>query len=122
MFVWWGNELINFYNDAYIPVLGARHPDALGMSAPQIWADAWDVVSPQIEGVLQAGRASWNEGLLLILERNGYPEETYFTFSYSPIFEDGSIAGLFCPCTEDTGRVFKRSPYQNFTRIGSRNR
>ena len=105
MFIWWGKELINFYNDAYIPVLGARHPEALGMSAPHIWADVWDALSPQIEGVLQAGRASWNEGLFLIMERNGYPEETYFTFSYSPIFEDGSIAGLFCACTEDTGRV-----------------
>ncbi len=105
MFIWWGKELINFYNDAYIPVLGARHPEALGMSAPHIWADVWDALSPQIEGVLQAGRASWDEGLFLIMERNGYPEETYFTFSYSPIFENGDIAGLFCACTEDTGRV-----------------
>ena len=105
MFIWWGQELINFYNDAYIPVLGARHPEALGMSAPHIWADVWDALSPQIEGVLQAGQASWDEGLFLIVERNGYPEETYFTFSYSPIFEDGSIAGLFCACTEDTKRV-----------------
>ena len=106
MFIWWGqDESINFYNDAYIPILGARHPDALGQPAFQIWADVWDMVSPQTEGVLQAGRASWNEGLLLITERNGYLEETYFTFSYSPIFEDGSIAGLFCAVTEDTRRV-----------------
>ncbi len=106
MFVWWGQENLNFYNDAYIPMLGARHPYALGMSASELWAEVWDEISPKAEGVLKAGQASWDEALLLIMERNGYPEETYFTFSYSPIFkEDGSIAGIFCACSEDTRRV-----------------
>lgn len=106
MFIWWGKENLNFYNDAYIPVLGARHPDALGQPASQVWADIWDALSPQIEGVLQAGQASWDEALFLIMDRNGYPEETYFTFSYSPIFgEGGDIAGLFCACSEETRRI-----------------
>jgi signal transduction histidine kinase len=107
MFIWWGqDESINFYNDAYIPILGARHPDALGQPAFQVWAEVWDTLSPQIEGVLKEGKAYWNEDYHVILHRNGYQEETYFTFSYSPIFsETGDIAGIFCAVTEDTRRV-----------------
>ena len=107
MFIWWGqDESINFYNDAYIPILGARHPDALGQPAFQVWAEVWDTLSPQIEGVLKEGKAYWNEDYHVILHRNGYQEETYFTFSYSPIFsETGDIAGIFCAITEETRRV-----------------
>ena len=105
MFIWWGEENINFYNDAYIPILGARHPTALGISARDLWAEAWDLISSQREGVFKQGQASWDKDFLLILKRNGYKEETYFTFSYSPIYENESIAGLFCTCTEDTRRV-----------------
>ena len=107
MFIWWGqDESINFYNDAYIPILGARHPDALGQPAYEIWAEVWDTLSPQIEGVLKEGKAYWNEDYHVILHRNGYQEETYFTFSYSPIFsETGDIAGIFCAITEETHRV-----------------
>ncbi|HET9228433.1 MAG TPA: ATP-binding protein [Thermoanaerobaculia bacterium] len=106
MFVWWGREMINLYNDAYIPVLGKRHPDALGRPAPEIWGDIWSVVGPQAETVLNEGRATWNEERLLLMERHGFVEETYFTFSYSPVPGDGGgVAGVFCACTEDTGRV-----------------
>jgi hypothetical protein len=69
MFVWWGHDLTNLYNEAYIPVLGKRHPAALGQSAPHIWAEIWDVVGPQAEMVLNEGRATWNEALLLVMER-----------------------------------------------------
>lgn len=107
MFIWWGQDLINFYNDAYIPMLGQRHPVALGQPAHEIWGkDIWHLVGPQAEDVLREGKASWNEELLEIMERNGYREETYFTFSYSPIgTDDGSVGGVFCACTEDTRRV-----------------
>jgi PAS domain S-box-containing protein len=106
MFVWWGESLTNFYNDAYIPVLGKRHPHALGQPASQIWAEIWDTLGPQTEAVLHQGQATWNQELLLIMERNDYPEETYFTFSYSPIANDrGGIGGVFCACTEETQRV-----------------
>ena len=107
IFIWWGqDESINFYNDAYIPILGARHPDALGQPAYEIWAEVWDTLSPQTEGVLKEGKAYWNEDYHVILHRNGYQEETYFTFSYSPIFsETGDIAGIFCAITEETRRV-----------------
>jgi signal transduction histidine kinase len=106
MFVWWGQAFTNLYNDAYAPMLGGRHPHALGQSAPQVWADVWEVVGPQATAVLYEGRSSWNEERLLIMERYGYPEETYFTFSYSPVADDtGGVGGVFCAVTEDTARV-----------------
>jgi PAS domain S-box-containing protein len=106
MFVWWGPELINFYNDAYIPVLGARHPAALGQPASRVWVEIWEVVGPQAEIVMRDGQATWNESILLVMERHGYTEETYFTFSYSPVTDEhGNVGGVFCACTEDTKRI-----------------
>ena len=106
MFVWWGPELINIYNDAYIPVLGKRHPDAFGRPARPTWGEIWPVVGPQAEAVMQRGEATWNERVLLVMERHGFTENTWFTWSYSPIPDDrGAIGGVFCACTEDTPRV-----------------
>jgi PAS domain S-box-containing protein len=106
MFIWWGRELTAIYNDAYIDVLGPRHPWALGRSARETWAELWDVLGPQTDAVLQRGTATWNDRVLLPMERKGYVEETYFTFSYSPCFNDqGDVGGVFCTCTEDTARV-----------------
>jgi signal transduction histidine kinase/DNA-binding response OmpR family regulator len=109
MFVWWGRELINFYNDAYIPMLGHRHPDALGRPAAEVWADIWPMVGPQSETVLREGRSTWNEERLLVMERYGFTEEAYFTYSYSPVpGNDGRAAGVFCAVTEDTARVLSQ--------------
>ncbi|HYO07381.1 MAG TPA: PAS domain-containing protein [Tepidisphaeraceae bacterium] len=106
MFVWWGPQLINIYNDAYVPILGKRHPAALGRPAREAWHDIWDVLGPQADAVMSRGEATWNERVLLVMERNGYSEETYFTWSYSPIPDEaGGIGGLFCACTEETPRV-----------------
>ncbi|MFG0328932.1 MAG: ATP-binding protein [Phycisphaerales bacterium] len=121
MFIWWGaEELIYFYNDAYIPILGARHPHALGRSARDIWPDIWSDIGPLADTVFERGRATWNEELLLIMERHGYPEETYFTFSYSPIPDPaGGIAGLFCACTEETERVLSARRLRTLRQIAS---
>jgi len=106
MFVWWGPQLINIYNDGYIPMLGKRHPAALGKPAQPTWQEIWHIVGPQAEAVMQRGEATWNERVLLVMERHGYTEETWFTWSYSPIpDEQGGIGGLFCAVTEDTARV-----------------
>ena len=106
MFVWWGPEHVNIYNDAYIPILGARHPRALGRPARETWSEIWSVVGPQADAVMVAGEATWNERVLLVMERHGYPEETYFTWSYSPIYdESGGIGGVYCACVEETSRV-----------------
>ncbi len=106
MFVWWGPQLVNIYNDAYIPVLGARHGRAFGVPARELWHEIWDVLGPQQVAVMERGEATWNERVRLLMERNGYQEETFFTWSYSPIYrEDGAIGGLFCACVEETAHV-----------------
>jgi PAS domain S-box-containing protein len=106
MFVWWSSELINIYNDAYIPVLGKRHPAAFGKPAKSIWGEIWQVIGPQAEAVMLRGESTWNDRVLLVMERQGYSEDTWFTWSYSPIHdESGNVGGLFCACTEETARV-----------------
>src|SRR4051812_10654242 len=107
MWMGWGPELTFLYNDAYAhDTLGAKHPWALGRPARDVWAEIWDQISPRIDRVLARGEATWDEDLMLFLQRNGYREETYHTFSYSPIPDDsGNIAGNFCVVTEGTERV-----------------
>ncbi|MBV9387457.1 MAG: response regulator [Chroococcidiopsidaceae cyanobacterium CP_BM_ER_R8_30] len=120
MFIWWGRDLINLYNDAYIPVLGKRHPTALGESASDIWAELWHSVGPFAYDVLDNGNPSWNEEFLEIMERNGYREETYFTFSYSPIGRDeDGVGGIFCACTEDTRRVIDDRRLRTLRELGA---
>lgn len=106
MFVWWGEELINLYNDAYRSILGGKHPEALGQPAAVVWQEIWDQVGPRAATALSQNQGTYDEALLLLMERNGYPEETYYTFSYSPVpDDDGSIGGIICANTEDTPRI-----------------
>ncbi len=107
MWMAWGPELTFLYNDAYRQMtLGKKHPWALGRPAAEVWSEIWKDIGPRIQRVLETGEASWEEELPLILERNGYPEETYHTFSYSPLAgPDGQIAGMLCVVMEDTARV-----------------
>jgi signal transduction histidine kinase len=106
MWMGWGEELSFFYNDAYRPTLGVKHAWALGTSARDVWKEIWPDIGPRIEHVLKTGDATWDEGLLLFLERSGYSEETYHTFSYSPLSDDrGSIVGMLCVVTEETERI-----------------
>jgi signal transduction histidine kinase len=107
MWMGWGPQLTFFYNDAYARMtLAKKHPWALGKQASEVWAEIWPDIGPRVEHVLATGEATWDEGLLLFLERSGFPEETYHTFSYSALHEDeGAIAGMFCVVTEETDRV-----------------
>ena len=106
MFVWWGHDLVNLYNDSYRPFLGKKHPAALGQSAREVWAEIWDLIGPRTAAVLERAESTFDEALLLIMERYGFPEETYFTFSYSPIRDDrGDVGGIFCAVTDETTRV-----------------
>ncbi len=106
MFVWWGDELINVYNDAYRSILGGKHPAALGQPAAVVWREIWDQVGPRAASAMRVDEGTYDEALLLIMERNGYPEETYYTFSYSPVPNDrGGAGGIFCANTDDTPRI-----------------
>jgi len=94
------------YNDAYREIIASKHPDALGRPGRECWPEIWDTIGPMLEGVLKHGVATWSNDLLLLLERRGYPEECYFTFSYSPIRdESGGVGGVFTPVIETTDRV-----------------
>ena len=107
MWMAWGPELTVLYNDAYARVtLGKKHPWALGRPAPEVWHEIWPDIGPRIDRVMSTGEASWDETLGLILERSGFPEETYHTFSYSPLAgANNSIEGMLCVVMEDTQRV-----------------
>ncbi len=106
MFVWWGDELINLYNDAYKSIVGGKHPWALGQPASQVWHEIWDQVGPRAKLAMTANEGTYDEALLLIMERHGYREETYYTFSYSPVPDDtGEAGGILCANTDDTQRI-----------------
>jgi signal transduction histidine kinase len=106
MWMLWGPELTFFCNDAYLPTVGIRRDWVMGARSDKVWAEIWPDIWPRIEQVLTRGESTWDEGLLLFLERSGFPEETYHTFSYSPVYDDQSrIAGMLCVVTEVTERV-----------------
>lgn len=105
--VWWGPDLIQFYNDGYRPILGAtKHPQAFGGPAIATWPDIWPTIGPLVEQVVEQGIAVKGEDMPLTLERNGYPELCHFTFSYSPIRNvAGRIDGMFTAAVETSERV-----------------
>ena len=122
MWMAWGPELTFFCNDAYRrDTLGKKYPWALGKPASKVWSEIWHDIGPRIEKVLTTGVATWDESLLLFLERNEYVEETYHTFSYSPLFDDaGKIAGMLCVVTEDTQEVISRRRMSILRDLGAR--
>ena len=105
MFVAWGPELGFLYNDAYAEILGAKHPRALGARFHDIWSEIWPDISPLIEAAM-AGQATYREDLPLLMNRKGYDEQTWFTFSYSPVRDErGNVGGMFCAVSETTRKV-----------------
>ena len=105
MFVAWGEQLSFLYNDAYRQILGEKHPTSLGAPFRQIWGEIWDDIGPIVERALQ-GEGTWWEKLPLLMNRHGYDEQTWFTFSYSAVRDDsGAVAGVYCACVEATEQV-----------------
>ncbi len=121
MWMAWGPDLTFFCNDAYRrDTLGHKYPWALGRPAREVWAEIWDDIGPRIDRVLAGGESTWDEGLLLFLERSGYPEETYHTFSYSPLRDDaGDVVGMLCVVSEDTDRVITERRMDTLRHLGS---
>jgi PAS domain S-box-containing protein len=104
--IYWGPEYITLYNDAYSEILAKKHPWALGRSAREVWAEIWSVIGPMLDNVTSTAQATWSDDLLLVLERRGYAEECYFSFSFSPVrVEGGGVGGVFTAVAETTGRV-----------------
>ncbi|WP_167507686.1 PAS domain-containing sensor histidine kinase [Rhizobium glycinendophyticum] len=108
MCFWWGDDLLQFHNDAYLPMLGQRVERAIGAPFRELWSDVWKDVLPFVESAL-SGKGTWQENLPLIVTRNGYEEPTHWTFSYSPLYDDdGRIAGILNNVTETTQAVKDR--------------
>ena len=109
MYVWWGPERICLYNDAYRQSIGSeRHPGSLGRPAREVWEEIWEVINPQIEQVMSGGGATWHVNQLVPITRNGRLEDVYWTYSYSPIDDEGApggIGGVLVLCTETTAQV-----------------
>ena len=108
MFIWWGKELVQFYNDAYRPSLGnnGKHPLALGQRGEECWPEIWPVIYPLIRQVLDGGGPTWSEDQLIPIYRNGQLEDVYWTFSYSPIIDEGGhVGGVLVVCSENTEKV-----------------
>ncbi len=121
MWMAWGPELTFFCNAAYRrDTLGLKYPWALGRPAREVWSEIWPDVSPRIERVLSTGEATWDEALMLLVERSGYSEESYHTFSYSPLRDDDStVVGMLCVVSEDTERVIAERRMATLRELGS---
>ncbi|SDP63401.1 Signal transduction histidine kinase [Pedococcus dokdonensis] len=103
MLLWWGEDLVQVYNDAYRPFLGSKHPGAMGQPGAECWPEIWAEVGPMARKVVESGVANYEQSLLLFLERHGFTEETYWTFSYSPVWSaDGAVLGVFVATSDVT--------------------
>jgi PAS domain S-box-containing protein len=107
MFLWWGPDLIQFYNDGYRPSIRAdKHPAAVGQRGLECWPEIWSIIGPQIEAVMGRGASTWNTNQLVPINRNGKLEEVYWTYSYSPVRDkDGTVQGTLVVCSETTEQV-----------------
>ncbi|HZD89189.1 MAG TPA: ATP-binding protein, partial [Pseudolabrys sp.] len=106
IWIGWGEDLTYFYNDPYKSIIGGKHPWAMGRPTREVWSEIWPDIGPMLAQAMGGSVGTYVESQLLIMERNGYPEETYYTFSYSPIRDDHGVpSGIFCANTDDTDRV-----------------
>ncbi len=117
MFIWWGPELIQFYNDAYRQTMGpAMHPMALGARGRDTWVDIWPIIGPQIELVMAGKGATWNVEQLVPINRHGKPESVWWTYGYSPIDLEGEVGGVLVVCNDVTEQHLRTEAYKDETR------
>ncbi|HEY6862621.1 MAG TPA: hypothetical protein VI319_01870 [Burkholderiales bacterium] len=109
MLLWWGPQYIQIYNDAYIPIPGAKHPQrALGVPVSECWSEIWHILRPLIDTPFKGGPSTWIEDIRLDIDRHGFTEETHFTIAYSPVPDDsapGGIGGVLATVHEITEKV-----------------
>ncbi|MFR9775522.1 SpoIIE family protein phosphatase [Micromonospora sp. MS34] len=120
MVVFWGRDHLAFYNDAYRPTIGDKHPAVIGQTAREYWAETWDVLGPLLDGVRRTGVPYRGENHPFVLNRHGFLEDVYFDISYDPIRDaDGSVNGVFCFVNETTGRVLGERRLRTLAELGS---
>ena len=123
MVIWWGKDLTLIYNDAWRPIIGNKHPGALGRRGHTVFPEIWDIIGPMHEGVLADGRATWSDDQLLLMKRRAYLdlEEAYFTWSYSAILnKDGRVGGVFTAVSETTDRVLSERRLETLRKLSAR--
>ena len=109
MFIWWGPDLLQFYNDAYRETMGPeRHPSALGQEGRACWEEVWPIIGPEIESVLAGQGATWHENALVPLTRHGRHESVWWTYSYSPIEDDAGVRGVLVICKDVTAEHLQK--------------
>ena len=108
LLLWWGPQYVSIYNDAYRPVLGTKHPHALGQSLSECWSEIWHVLRPLVDTPFNGGPATWNDDIVLEINRHGFVEETHFTIAYSPVPDESvssGIGGVLATVHETTEKV-----------------
>jgi serine phosphatase RsbU (regulator of sigma subunit) len=120
MLVVWGPDLVKIYNDGYRTIMGSeKHPGALGRPVREVWPEIWDEIGPMFEQVVETGQPTWTSHGLLVIDRFGYPEAAWFTWGYSPLFDDdGSIGGVLDIVVETTEQVLAQRRLQTVTDLG----
>ena len=124
MLLWWGPRFIQFYNDAYLPIPAAKHPQAMGQAGAECWAEIWDVLRPMVEAPFSGKPATWSDDLSLLLNRKGFLEETHFKFAYSPVPDESvqptGIGGVLATVAETTEQVYGERQLRTLRELGAR--
>ncbi len=122
MWIGWGSDNTFLYNDPYIDVLSlAKHPWALGRPAAEVWSEIWDFCGPLADKVFQRGEPSFVNDVQLFMNRGELLEETYYSFSYSPIRDEtGNVGGLFCPSAETTLKILSERRLATLSELSGR--
>ncbi|MFI7574968.1 SpoIIE family protein phosphatase [Micromonospora sp. NPDC049497] len=117
--MFWGPDHLTFYNDAYLPTIGTKHPAVIGQPAREHWVETWDVLGPVLEGVRRTGEPYHGEDHPFVIDRYGFLEDVYFDVSYDPVRDlDGSVNGVFCIVSETTGRVLGERRLRALAELG----
>ena len=124
MLLWWGPRFVQFYNDAYVPIPGAKHPGAMGQSASECWAEIWHIIGPMIEAPYSGQPATWSDDLSLLINRKGFLEETHFKVAYSPVPDETvqptGVGGVLATVAETTEQVYGERQLKTLRELGTR--